>query len=226
MKVRYRILSVSLGLLVCSGTIAVAQEEPDLQAIAAGIQQNQESLRNYAWESRMSVALDGEQKKVDVYQVRYDMDDQLQKTRIGGEADTKKVRGPVRKKAVKNKKKEAGEFAAELQGQLAKYTEPASLQKAVKNAFAKTEDGIYKLRAQDIVQDGDSMLIEVVHATKQPVSITIETAVEGAPVVLKVMFRKLADGTNYIAQSTIDTEFDKKKLEVVTENYNHIKQGG
>jgi len=44
--------------------------------------------------------------------------------------------------------------------------------------------------------------------------------------VLKVMFQKLADGTNYAAHSTIESEFDKKKIEVVTENFNHIKQGG
>ena len=174
----------------------------------------------------MSVALDGEQKKVDIFQVRYDMEGQLQKTRIGGEADAKKVRGPMRKKAAKKKNKEVGEFAAALQGQLAKYTEPASLQKALEGAFVKTEGGVLKLQAQDIVQQGDSILIEVVPATKQPMSITVKTAVDGSPVGLNVMFQKLADGTNYAAHSTIDSEFDKKKIEMVTENYNHIKQGG
>ena len=226
MKLRYRILTVPLGLLLCAGAVSSAQEEPDLQAIASGFKQNQAALHHYAWESRVSVALDGEQKKVDIFQVRYDMEGQLQKTRIGGEADAKKVRGPIRKKASKKKKKEAGEFAAALQGQLAKYTEPASLQKALEGAFVKTEGGVLKLQAQDIVQQGDSILIEVVPATKQPMSITVETAADGSPVVLNVMFQKLADGTNYAAHSTIESEFDKKKIEMVTENYNHVKQGG
>ena len=73
---------------------------------------------------------------------------------------------------------------------------------------------------------GDSILIEVVAATKQPMSLTVETAVEGTPVVMSMMFQKLNDGTNYLAKSTIDSEFEKKKLHVVTENFNHIKQGG
>jgi len=221
-----RILCVQLGLLLCAGVVSWAQEEPDLQTIATGIKQNQEALRGYSWESRVSVALDGEQKKVDLFQVRYDMDGQLQKTPIGGEAEAKKVRGPIRKRAAKKKKKQAGEFADQLKVQLAKYTEPASMQKAISIAFAKTEDGILKLQAQDVVLQGDSILIEVVPATKQPMSITVETAVEGAPVVLNVVFQKLADATNYVAHSTIESEFDKKKIEVVTENFNHIKQGG
>jgi hypothetical protein len=48
MKLCYRILSVQLGLLLCAGAVSLAQEEPDLQAIATGIKQNQEALRDYA----------------------------------------------------------------------------------------------------------------------------------------------------------------------------------
>ena len=226
MNVRYHVLLTTLGILLCAGVVSLAQDEPDLQAIAAGIKVNQEALRGYSWQSRVSLSVDGEQKKVDLFQVRYDSDDQLQKTRVGGEADSKKVRGPIRKQAVKKKKKEAGEFAEEIKDLLAKYTEPASLQKAIASAFAKTEDGLFKLQAQDVVVNGDSILIEVVQTTKQPVSITVETAVEDGPVVLNIMFQKLADGTNYVAQSTIDSTFEKKKIEVVTENFSHVKQGG
>jgi hypothetical protein len=126
----------------------------------------------------------------------------------------------------KKKKKEAAEFADEIKDLLAKYTEPASMQKAIANAFARTEDGLFKLQAQDVVVKGDSILIEVVQATKQPVSLKVETAVEDGPVVLNIVFQKLADGTNYVAQSTIDSTFEKKKIEVVTENFSHVKQGG
>jgi hypothetical protein len=226
MNGRYRILLTTLAILLCAGVVSLAQDEPDLQAIAAGIKLNQEALRGYSWQSRVSLSVDGEQKKVDLFQVRYDSDDQLQKTRVGGEADSKKVRGPIRKQAAKKKKKEAGEFADETKDLLAKYTEPATLQKAIANAFARTEDGLFKLQAQDVVVKGDSILIEVVPATKQPVSLKVETAVEDGPVVLNIVFQKLADGTNYVAQSTIDSTFEKKKIEVVTENFSHVKQGG
>ena len=57
-------------------------------------------------------------------------------------------------------------------------------------------------------------------------SLTVQTAVEDAAVVLDVVFQKLDDGTNYVATSTIDTEYDGKKIEVVTENFGHLKQGG
>ena len=93
MIARCRIVSVPIGVLLCTGAVLWAQEKPDLQSIAAGIQHNQEALRDYSWESRVSFSVDGEQKKVDLFKVRYDMNDQMQKTRIGGESDAKKVRG-------------------------------------------------------------------------------------------------------------------------------------
>jgi hypothetical protein len=226
MNPRNRFRWIAIGILLCSGALALAQDEPDLQAIAASIQHNQESLHNYSWESRVSMTVDGEQKKVDLFKVRYDMDGQLQKTRMGGEADTKKVRGPIRKKVAKKKKKQAGEFGDELREQLATYTEPASLQKAIQSAFSKTEAGVFKLQANDVVEPGDSILIQVVAATGQPMSLTVNTAVEDSAVVLDVTFQKLDDGTNYVARSTIDTEYDGKKIEVVTENFGHLKQGG
>jgi len=225
MNPRCRFLWISIGILLCSGVAALAQDEPDLQAIAAGIQHNQEALRNYSWESRVSVTVDGEQKKVDLFKVRYDLDGRLQKTRMGGESNAKKVRGPVRKKMAKKKKKQAGEFTDDLREQLARYTEPAALQKAILSAFSKTEGGVLKLRAHEVVEPGDSVLLEVVSATGQPMSLTVKTAVPGAAVVLDAVFQKLDDGTNYVAKSTIDTVYDGKKIEVVTENFNHLKQG-
>jgi hypothetical protein len=226
MNTRNRFLGLAVGILLCTGAVSLAQEEPDLQAIATKIQANQESLRKYSWKSRVAVSIDGEQKKLDMFQLRYDMDGQLQKTAIGGESNSKKVRGPIRKNVSKSKKKEAAEFANDLKILLAKYTEPEALQKTISTAFARTEGNVFKLQAQDVVVQGDSILIEVMPATEQPMSIQVKSTLEGSPVVLNVMFQKLADGTNYVAKSTIDTQFDKKQLQVVTENFDHIKQGG
>ena len=176
MNTRHRFLGLTIGILLCTGAVSLAQEEPDLQAIATKIQANQESLRKYSWKSRVALSIDGEQKKLDMFQLRYDVDGLLQKT--------------------------------------------------ISTAFARTEGNVFKLQAQDVVVQGDSILIEVLPATKQPVSIQVKSTLEGSPVVLNVMFQKLADGTNYVAKSTIDTQFDKKQLQVVTENFDHIKQGG
>jgi len=200
MNTFHRFLGIAIGIVLCAGAVSLAQEEPDLQAIAAKIQTNQMALRTYSWKSRVAVSIDGEQKKLDMFQLRYDMDGQLQKTPIGGESDAKKVRGPVRKKVTKSKKKEAAEFANDLKALLAKYTEPEALQKTIASAFARTEGNVFKLQTQDVVVQGDSILIEVIPATEQPVSILVKSMLEGSPVVLNVMFQKLADGTKLCRQ--------------------------
>lgn len=121
---------VGVAVLLLASVVALAQPKVGLQQVAAGMKGNQEALRDYAWQSRVSVEVDGEAKKVDLYQVRYDLDGNLQKTRMGGEADPKKVRGPIRKQKTKKKKKQASEFAAEVKEQLQACMAPDALMTA------------------------------------------------------------------------------------------------
>ena len=214
---------VGIALLLLAGGSVLAQADVDLQQVAAGMKSNQEGLRNYAWQSRVGVSIDGAEKKVDLYQVRYNMSGELEKTRMGGEADTKKPRGPIRKKKAK---KNAQEFAAELGDQIAAYLSPDAVSKALSSAFARVDNGLLRLHSQDIVQDGDSVDFGLVEATKQPMTLTVETTADGSPVKFEVTFQRLDDGTNYAAQSVVDTKFDGKTLNVVIENFSYTKQGG
>jgi len=217
---------VGVAVLLLAGVAVLAQPEVDLQQVAAGMKSNQEALRDYAWQSRVNVEVDGEEKKVDLYQVRYDMSGELEKTRIGGEADAKKVHGPIRKKKTKKAKKNAQEFAEELGDQIEAYLSPESVAKALSTAFARVDGGELKLHSQDVVQKGDSVDFSLVETTKQPMTLTIETTADDSPVKFEITFQRLDDGTNYAAQSIVDTEFGGKKLKIVTENFSHTKQGG
>jgi len=217
---------IGFVVLLLAGAAALAQPKVDVQQVAAGMQSNVESLRNYAWQSRVSVEVDGEQKKVTLYQVRYNMSGALEKTPMGGEGDTKKVRGPIRKRKSKKAKKEAAEFAEELGDQIEAYLTADSIAKALSDSFARVDAGLLRLRSQDVVQKGDSVDFGLVEATKQPMTLAIETTADGAPVEVEITFQKLGDGTNYAAQSVINTVFSGKKLKIVTENFSHLKQGG
>ena len=217
---------VGIVVLLLAGVAVLAQPKVDLQQVAAGMKSNQEALRDYAWQSRVSVEVDGDEKKVDLYQVRYDMSGELEKTRMGGEADEKKVRGPIRKNKAKKKKKEPHEFAEELGDQIEAYLSPESVAKALSTAFARVDEGVLRLHSQDIVQKGDSVDFGLVEATKQPMTLTVTTTADGSPVEVEVTFQRLDDGTNYAAQSVVNTTFEGKKLKVVTENFSYAKQGG
>jgi hypothetical protein len=152
------------------------------------------------------------------------MDGQLERTRIGGEADQKKVRGPIRKNAAKKKKKEAAEFAGEVRKQLLAYLAPDTVNKALSEAFVKKEGGAIKLQAQDVVAKGDQMEFELVEATKQLMTLRIEGRVDDSPFDVEITFQRLPDGPNYPARQIINTVFEKKKLVITTENFSYVKQ--
>ena len=215
----------SFALLLANAAV-LAQSDLDVQQVAEGMKKNQQALSDYAWQSRVSLSVDGEEKKVDLYQVRYNMSGELEKTRMGGEADEKKVRGPVRKRMAKSKKKDMQKFAEELGNQVESYLWPESLSKALSTAFARADGGALLLLSQDVVQKGDSVEIGLVEATKQPMTLTIETTADESPVTVEVTFQKLEDGPNYAAQTVVNTVFDGKKVKIVTENFSYAKQGG
>ena len=217
-------------IIVCAAVLltgsARAQDQEAIQAAAASMKQNLESLRHYAWQSRVNVSVDGEQKRVTLYQVRYNLDGELEKTAMGGEADQKKVRGPIRKNVAKKKKKQAQEFATEATRTIEAYMSPESIKKAMSQAFARRDAGMLKLRSEDVVKQGDSVEFSVVDATYQPMTFEIQSTVDESPISVEITFQKLDDGTNYPARTIVKATFDGKPLKIETENFNYVKQGG
>ena len=219
-------LAVACVVLGFAAAPLLAQQ-PDMSQVAAGMAQNQEALQRYTWQSRVSVAVDGENKKLDLYQVRYDLDGKLQKTRIGGEEPAqKRVRGPVRKRVAKSKKKEAGEFAAAVKDQLQAYMAPQTMQKAISEAFARKEGGTIKLQAQDVIAKGDLLEFELVEATKQLMTMGITAQAGGSPLDVVTTFQRLPNGPNYPARQIINTTFEGKRLVIATENFSYVEQPG
>ena len=76
-----------LGVL----TLVAAQEPPDkgtlATQIAEGRKQNQTMLREYTWNTRTEVKIDGEVKSVKVDLLRFTPEGELQKTKISDSAD-------------------------------------------------------------------------------------------------------------------------------------------
>jgi len=185
-------LAVLAAVAVCAGSNARAQEQP------------------YTWDSKVVFEVDGVQKRVDIYTVRYVMGGMVQKMQISSEVDKKKVRLPNGKKLSKKDREVAREFVMEAKQQLDAYLNPLFAEKAVATAIATINNGTLRLRSNDVIKTGDSVEINLVQATRRPKTAQIKTAIGDSPVELEVGFESL--------------DYGPIELKIITENSNYVEQ--
>lgn len=208
--------------LACVATTAMAQ--PDAAGIAAQLAKNQSELRQYVWQSRVEVEVGGDSQKVELYQVRYDFNGELERTRLGGEEADRRPRGtPLRRVVVARKQAQASEFLDAVQEHLRRYMSQTSMSRAFTTAFARVEDGRIRLRAEGVVSAGDTVEFVVAEATRKPVTMLIDTAVDGEQVRVTVDFKSLPAGPNYPARQVLRTRTAGKALVITTENFNYSR---
>jgi hypothetical protein len=212
-----------VAIAALSGTLLHAQEL-DLDAASVRMRRNQEEIRNYTWETKLTFLIGGEQRQADVYTVRYNSDGMLERMQIHSEVAKDKVRLPDGTKLKKKDLEVAREFVLEVKGQLDGYLNPLFAEKAVATATVLEGDGTLLLLARDVVTSGDSVEIILDEATKRPRTATIKTTVEGSPVALDVTFGFVEYGPNYTLKSVTTSQWRGLGLTIVTENSN-FKRG-
>ena len=218
-----KMLAALAALAVFVGSAAHAQEQPDLRKMAQGMKRNQEELRLYIWDTKIVFEANGVQKRVDLYNARYVMGGMLEKIQISSEVDKKKVKRPDGKKLSKKEREAAREFVMEAKQQLDAYLNPLFAEKAVATALVTTDEGTLRLQSHDVVKTGDSVVINIVQATRQPTTLEVQTRIGDSPVELEVSFESLDYGPNYPARSITTTVWEGIKLKIITENSNYAK---
>ena len=213
------------AVAVFAGSDARAQAQPDLRKMAEGMKRNQEELRLYTWDSQIVFEVDGVQKRVDRYNVRYVMGGMVEKMQIKSEVAKEKVRRPDGKKLSKKELEAATEFVIEVKNQLDGYLNPLFAEKAVATATAKTEDGNLILESRNVVTSGDSVVITLREATKRPLAAKIRTAIDGSPVALDVEFGTMEYGPNYPSRSITTSQWQGFELAIITENSDYVDKG-
>jgi len=188
------------------------------------MKRNQEELRRYSWDSKIIFEVNGVQKRVDKYTVRYVMGGMVQKTQVSSEVDKKKVRLPNGKKLSKKEREAAREFVTEAKQQLDAYLNPLFAEKAVATALATINDGTLRLQSHDVVKTGDTVEINLVQATRRPKTADIKTNIGDSPVKLEVSFESLDYGPNYPAHSITTTTWQGIELKIIAENSNYVEQ--
>jgi hypothetical protein len=202
-------------------TPAFPQNTPDLQAMGAGMRQNQEMLRTFSWQSRVTFEVSGAQRRSDVYKVAYDFNGSLQRTQIGGESAKGKVRGPDGKKLSKKQLEAGRAFVLQASNQLDAYLNPLFAERAVATATATVDGNDMLLESHNVVHPGDTVTIVLSDATRLPRSLRATATIDGSPMQLDVTFGVLDFGPYHPAKSVTTTSWNGMPLTITTENSNY-----
>jgi hypothetical protein len=204
----------------------VHAQEIDLRELATKMRENQEELRNYSWDTKVTFLVNDQFRRVDNYTVRYVMGGMTEKMQINSKVAKEKVRRANGKKLSKKELEAARVFLVDVKNQIDGYLNPLFAEKAIANAKVLHGDGgEVLLVSQNVMTSGDSVEIKFGEYGRKPVSATIKTIVEGAPVALDIEFGSMEYGPNYTARSITTSQWQEFKVSFVTENTNyHLSQ--
>ena len=236
MNIWHKRIAIGLGTVVLGlSVLAYTQEqdsqpqEPPNKALLAteineGRKQNAAQMRNYSWNTRTEIKMDGEVKSVKVELIRFTPDGELQKALVSdSNADAKKPRG-IRGKVASNKKKGMQEWAAELGKLLQQYSLPTagSLLDFLDNAEVRRTGQMVDLVGRNVIQTDDYMAILVDAESKQLKVILVQTSLDGDAVDVKITSETLDDGLSYTARQVVNVP--ARKVELTVENYDFRRQ--
>ncbi len=191
---------------------------------------NKEALAKYTWTERVTISLNGKERKQERFQVRMGSDGKPIKTPIDAPAQDQSARGGrLRQRIVEKKKEEFEDYAQSMKDLAQQYIPPEK--DLIQDAYSKGNisitpgaggaPGRIQFLIRDYVRKGDSVTIIFDKDQKQLVSISIHSWIDDPTDImnLSVRFEKLPDGPSHAAGATI--EGVRKHLTVVTQNDNY-----
>ena len=227
-KAAKQALAAVAGLIVLSGTIAMAQSqqvEEKLMAFRQNQAANKQKLAQYTWQETETISIKGEVKDTKVYQVQM-ANGQQQKTEVSNQAAQQGGReGRLKKHVVEKKKEEFQEYGRSI-GALAKqYTtpNPDALMKAKQagNISLSPGSGTVNLVIKDYVKAGDSVTFTIAEQSKQLQSVAVNSYLNDPKDAVKIsaQFGQLPDGTNHVASTLINGVSKELTVNDVNSNY-------
>lgn len=205
-----------------------AKELPNKALLASeitdGRKQNAALMRNYSWNTRTKIIIDGEVKSDKIELVRYTPEGELQKAVVSDSAaEAKKPRG-IRGRVASKKIKGMKEWATDLAKLLQQYSLPSagSLLDYLNSATVEKTGNMINLSGEDVVQQGDHMTMLVDAGSKQLKIIEVTTSLDGDAVDVQIISKNLDDGLSYTSRQTV--KVPAKKVELIVENYDFRRQ--
>lgn len=220
-------------LSAASGT-AQAPATPDqmVATLKQNLEESQKRLRQYEWVETTVISLKGEEKARKQQRAYYGADGTLTKTPIGepkpaaAPAGRGGRGGRLKAKVVENKKDEMQDYLERAVKLIHQYVppNPAQVQKAKdagKMVVRPPQQGKVRVEFPDFVQPSDLLAIDVDAAAARLAAVSVATYLEKREdaVTLDVQYGTLADGTSYVAATTLDAK--AKNIRVVITNSGH-----
>ena len=235
-------IATSAGLLL-TGLRATAQQHPALQErlaeLKAASAQNKQQLATYTWQEQDTISLKGEVKKQESYQVRMGPDGKPEKTPLNaGQAPEQpkpaggqgRRGGRMKEKIIENKKEEYKEYGQKMAALAHSYVPPdsAKLQQAFQQGNVKLGEGAASNQVQllitNYVKPNDSMTLTFDRSAKAIQSVQIASYMDSPSDAVKigVQFAKLPDGTNHVANMSVDGVSKQLKVDIANSNYKKL----
>jgi len=229
------LVAVAIPLAALPFSTASRAQLGDMQARVTELKEssakNKQELAKYTWTERVTISLNGNQRKQERFQVRMGPDGKPIKTPIDAPAQDQSARGGrLRQRIVEKKKEEFEDYAQSMKDLAQQYIPPEK--DLIQDAYSKGNvaitpeaggPGRIQFAIHDYIRKGDLVTIIFDKDKKQLVSISIHSWIDDPTDVmnLSVRFDKLPDGPSHAAGATI--EGVRKHLTVVTQNENYQK---
>ena len=221
MVIRTAVFGLILGV-----TSAFAQDgsllQQKLTQMGEATKKNQFQLRGYQWQESVSVMVDGHQAAPRQSLCRYAADGTVLKTPLGPTDSNAKHGGPLRRHMIEEKQEEIAEVGRVAAQYL--LPDPNRFRDSVaagRVALESDSQGGTTVAFRDYQKPGDEMKLILDPASMQVVRIEISTYLDNgrSSVVEQIRFARLADGTLYPAQTTIQAPAKKILISTTSTNY-------
>jgi hypothetical protein len=209
-------------------------QNPELQQKLAAVKEaaanNKQALAQYAWTEKQTISLKGEVKKQTVYRVRLGPDGKPQKSEVAAMPQSSGGREGRLKEHVKEKKtEEFQEYGQQLAALAHQYAQPdpARLQQAFQQGNLTLGPsgvpGETRMVIKNYIKPNDSVTLVFNQQSKAMQSMQVASYLTDPKDAVEIsgQFAQLPDGTNHVANMTVNGV--SKKLTIATQNSDYQK---
>ncbi len=188
-------------------------------------QKNDALVRQYSWECRTDVLLNGVSRDLRLEAINYGPGGQLQRTLINDQSAPLPF-GFFAARIAEEARAQVQQALVGLRGLLDQYTLPSSgkIVSFISQGAISTPDvnGVLQITGGSVVVPGDTLSLRVDARTRQLRRIRIMTYYQGYEVTVTGTYKTLATGLNYLAYAQVDAPATGITLQV--QNYDYINQ--
>jgi hypothetical protein len=197
--------------------------QPKIAAVQQAMARNQQSLSHYQWQQQETISVNGDVKKVTLYQVQFGPNG-IVKTAISQNASA----GSGRKFGIRDRITQDYEnYGKQIASLAQSYAQlnPAELQQLYTQGNVALRSGggpgVLQLVIHNYVKQGDLVTLTFDRGQKALIGMKVASYLSGPSdaVGIAVQFAKLPDGTNHA--STINVNGESKNMTVADVNTNY-----